>query len=646
MSSVLKLLILEDRSEDVELVLYELRHAGFHPRWWHAENEEQYEQYLMANEVDVILADYVLPQFDALRALQMVKERNLDVPFIVVTGTASEDVVVQCMNQGAADYLLKDRLTRLGQAITHALEERKLRVDKRRTEDALQESDERFKRLAENVQDIIYRIRFSPDFAMEYISPAAKDITGYTPQEYYTDPSLWLNVLREKDAISLCEKILNSQNASTRLTQIWCRDGLLRWLETRDTVVLDANGQLIAVEGVARDVTEREQTAETLRHNDAKMRALLDGIPDIMFLVRGDGTILECKFPGNSTQTAEKLIDCNLSELSELGLVPVDAVRAAKDVLRRALETHQAQALAVEFETPPKGRRYFDLRASASGENEVVLIVREVTESRRAHETLVRAELMNAEIGRERELVQLKENFISMISHEFRTPLAVIMSSIETLEYYSDRMTPERRLEKLHKVKAQTEYMSELMNQVLFISRAKAGKLRFEPRQMNLITFCQDMIEHTKLRSGYKQHVMTFHHEGDLDKVWIDEKLLQHILINLLENAAKYSPAGSEIKFEATEQGDYVSFTVSDRGIGIPPDDQVHLFEAFHRARNTDGIGGTGLGLSIVKNSVDVHQGIITCESQPDVGTTFTVLLPLRLEKSLLPKGGENVDDD
>jgi PAS domain S-box-containing protein len=754
MSSMLKLLILEDRPEDVELVLYELRRAGFHPRWWHAENEEQYTQYLAANEMDLILADYRLPQFNALRALQMMKERNIDVPFIVVTGTVNEETVVECMHQGAADYLLKDRLARLGQAVTRALDERQLRVEKQLAETALHESDERFERLAENAQDVIYRMQILPKFIIDYISPASLKVLGYSPQEFYRDHSLWLKILHEDDYLHFQERIAKHLNPPRRPIRIIRRDGQIRWMDIRDTPVLDEDGYLTAIEGVARDITdrvlaeevlreseekfkaifresldvifiadietgfiinineavkrtlgyapedlidkhfsvlfgaqtalmeklkqahiahgvldsniflradgsvcpmdvtatmipwgksrailvtlrdvsEREQAAEALRHNDAKLRALLNGIPDIMFLVNGDGIILECKFPHSSTAVGDRLVGLDLTAVSLLSPIPVEVFEEVKIVVRQALETREPQSHESRFESTDKGVRFFDVRASASGENEVVLIVRDVTDSRHAHEKLVRAEMMNAELEHERELVQLKENFISMVSHEFRTPLAVIMSAVDLLEHYFDRLEPERRVEKLRKVKMQADYMNDLLDQVLFISRAKSGKLRFQPKQVDLIAFCLDMIEHTKLRKDYKDHVITFQQAGDLSAVWLDEKLLQHILTNLLENAIKYSPAKSEVIFEVTALGSNVVMKVSDHGIGIPSEDQAHLFEAFHRAGNTDDISGTGLGLSIVKNSVEIHHGTISYESQPNEGTTFIVTLPCRVD--------------
>jgi hypothetical protein len=156
-----QILILEDSVSDTEIMLYELRSSGLEVEWQRVETEAGFLNQLDAG-CDVIIADYRMPQFDAMRALRLLHERNLDIPLIVVTGSISEEVAVECMKQGAADYLLKDRLVRLGPAVMRAVQEKKLRDEKRQAEVALKESEERFRRLADNAPDIIYRYQVTP----------------------------------------------------------------------------------------------------------------------------------------------------------------------------------------------------------------------------------------------------------------------------------------------------------------------------------------------------------------------------------------------------------------------------------------------------------------------------------------------------
>ena len=171
----LRALILEDRGSDVELMLHELRRAEFKVDWQAVDNEADYCAHLDP-ALDIILADYSLPQFSALRALQLLRERGLDIPFIVITGSISEEVAVECVLQGAADYLLKDRLARLGQAIEQALERKRLRAERRQAEETLRESEARYKKLADSITDIFFAL--DKDLRFTYWNKATEALTG------------------------------------------------------------------------------------------------------------------------------------------------------------------------------------------------------------------------------------------------------------------------------------------------------------------------------------------------------------------------------------------------------------------------------------------------------------------------------------
>ena len=239
-------------------------------------------------------------------------------------------------------------------------------------------------------------------------------------------------------------------------------------------------------------------------------------------------------------------------------------------------------------------------------------------------------------LAQEIELNELKSRFLTTTSHEFRTPLAIILSSAELLDQYSSRLSEEKKTSYLRRIQTSVRHMSRLVTDVLLVEKGRAGQMQFNPKPMDLVTFFQTIIEEFQLDIDI-QHQIRLTVEGLDDTthlpVQMDESLLQHILYNLLSNAVKYSAPGSQVSLNLAHSGDKVRFTVADQGIGIPAEDQSRIFESFHRATNVDDIPGTGLGLSIVKQAVEQHQGSIQMQSQEGHGTTFTVELPLAAEK-------------
>ncbi len=268
----LSVLILEDSVVDTELMLYELRNAGIQPHWQRVETEAEYLSQLNLGW-DVILADYTLPQFNAIRALRLLQERGLDIPFMIVTGTVSEEVAVECMKQGAADYLLKDRLVRLGQAVVQAVQQKKMRDEKRLAEVALKESEERFRRLADNAQDVIYRYRFTAPRGFEYISPAVTSITGKTPQEHYADPNLSFKIIHEDDR-KVLRQWLSGKELTQPITLRWRKDKAIIWAEHSNVLIYNKTGHLIAIEGIARNITKRKQAEIKLQQQAERDRLL------------------------------------------------------------------------------------------------------------------------------------------------------------------------------------------------------------------------------------------------------------------------------------------------------------------------------------------------------------------------------------
>jgi two-component system, sensor histidine kinase and response regulator len=235
---------------------------------------------------------------------------------------------------------------------------------------------------------------------------------------------------------------------------------------------------------------------------------------------------------------------------------------------------------------------------------------------------------LSAALEREKELNQLKSRFVSMVSHEFKTPLTTITLSCNLLERYSDRMPAEKRVEELHVIERTVDHLRELVEQVLTLSRADAGKLQIHLEALDVQAWCERLTEHFQaLCEG--THTITLTFTGHTGTAVCDPTLLEHIFSNLLSNAIRYSPAGGNILFDCVRETDVWVWRVKDPGMGMSDVDQQHLFEPFHRGENVGTIKGTGLGLSIVKQCVELLGGAIRVESTLNQGTAFTVTLPI-----------------
>ncbi len=263
-----------------------------------------------------------------------------------------------------------------------------------------------------------------------------------------------------------------------------------------------------------------------------------------------------------------------------------------------------------------------------SGEISYIIVnIQDITERKQAEK-----EILNS-LQKATELNELKSHFITLISHEFRTPLTVILSSTQLLQHYSHKLSDSRKQKSFQQIETAIKRLTQLLEDVLVINKAEAENLELTPAPINLENFCHQLITEMQLTDGNK-HQILFTHTGECFDAVMDEKVLSHILTNLLSNALKYSPDSKDIEFELSCQNQQATFKIKDYGIGIPSQDFPKLFEAFHRAYNIGNIPGVGVGLFIAKKMVDLHQGSINCISKVGIGTTFTVTIPWNCQEN------------
>lgn len=245
---------------------------------------------------------------------------------------------------------------------------------------------------------------------------------------------------------------------------------------------------------------------------------------------------------------------------------------------------------------------------------------------RRAEQELLRT------LARERELSRLKSSFVSLVSHEFRTPIGVIHSSAEILERYLPLLPEAERLEHLKAIQSHSWRMAALMEDVLVFGRVEAGRLEFRPSTFDLTEACRRWTEEILRTTDHRCPIRLIIELGlPTPFAQGDPDLLRHIVTNLLSNAVKYSPDGGAIDFIVERDEGIAVFRIEDRGLGIPAADLDRLFTAFQRGSNVSHLPGTGLGLAVIRHCLDLHRGRIELTSQEGLGTRATVRIPLFL---------------
>ena len=244
-------------------------------------------------------------------------------------------------------------------------------------------------------------------------------------------------------------------------------------------------------------------------------------------------------------------------------------------------------------------------------------------------EALAQANLRLADsLQVEKELGQMRANFVSLVSHEFRTPLEVILTSSDILDRYLERLSPEKRAGHLRTIHESVKRMSAMMEDVLLLGRIEAGKMSFTPKPVRLEEFSARVLDELESATGRSGRI-ELKLASDLPIAQADEALLRHMLVNLLSNALKYSPDEALVSLQLTRTGRSAVFIIADRGRGIPAADRARLFQSFQRGSNVSDTPGTGLGLLLVKKCVDIHGGSISFTSEEGLGTTFEVVLPI-----------------
>lgn len=492
-------------------------------------------------------------------------------------------------------------------------------TERRLAEEALRESEQRFRRLAENEQDIIYRYRRLPEPGAEYVSPAMFPIMGYTPEECYENPQLPFEVIHPDDRARLQEAI-DKELEEPRIYRCIRKDGEIVWLEDRPRNVRDQQGRVVAVEGVARDVTAQKHAETALRGSEARFRALFDNSVVPMIVLDDERRIVDAN---------EAL--CTLAGVSydELLRMTVDDLAESEEEVEQAWHLLMAEGQA-DGQLRVRRRdgmvREIEFHAKANVQPSRHLgVAYEVTERRQLEAQLRQAQKMEA-IGR----------LAGGVAHDFNNQLAAIKlyADLAVANLDGDHERARRELEGLQRV---TDRAAALTRQLLAFGRRQI----LNPSALDLNDVV--VLAETMLVRLIGEHItLDTKIDPDLDTVVADPAQLEQLIVNLVVNArdaisgngtVTIRTANADLEREdgrgiATFQpGRYVVLTVSDTGRGMDADTRARVFEPFFTTKGTGE--GTGLGLATAYGFVKQTGGYIWVDSEPGEGTTVTVALPV-----------------
>ncbi len=639
--------------------------------------------YLQDNPVDVLLLDMGLPDSVGLQTFLRIKAQHPALPVVILSGDSRDEQALAAVHNGAQDYLVKGEVSGplLVRSLRYAQERKQAEVLRQRyaqTLEILQVIDRAIIQatsvsgLAHTVFRYLQRLIPFQDVCLLLVdkvtrrsSAFAFDLTTASPQSTCsqraaTDDEImrFSACLTSSTSISLlspsetvCPNMIPPGMAAALQALLVVKEGLIGTFtlaaagpETFQPDHLEILAQITNQLAVAIDrlqLMERQaehasllektvaQRTEQLQAAKERAESILNHSLDGMVLldhtlcIRRANPAFQTLFcEGNRSDNTETNPQSYIGK-QLVGLIAPDDAKLVTATIHDCLATRQekyVEALACRTDGTQ-----FDIELSIGYVDQyyVVCTMRNISARK-----LAEAALQDA-LEREKELNQLKSQFVAMTSHEFRTPLAAILVLVESLSYYRHKMTAEQVDQRLNRVKSQVGYLTEVMDDILCLARLQSRQAEFKPVIGDMDALCRTIIKEFTSRSDIR-HDIRYTCNGPQRHCMIDDRLMRQVLSNLLSNAIKYSPNATELSVYLEYQPTTMVLSVQDAGIGIPDNARHHLFEPFLRADNVAGIAGTGLGLTIVKESVERHQGTIAVTSALGQGTTFTVTVPIQ----------------
>lgn len=366
--------------------------------------------------------------------------------------------------------------------------------------------------------------------------------------------------------------------------------------------------------GLQSQIQERRMAEEALKESQKLYQAIAKNFPSGIINVLDSN--YNYVFVDGSLRTRLPQNTDRLIGTSYLDHFPEDL---KEDVRNYLDQVNRKDRQPVEFED---NGRHYRLRGNSISKDQILVVEEDITSAKRVEKEIIKS------LERERELNELKSRFVSMASHEFRTPLSTILSSASLINRYEDSEQQDKRQKHVNKIRSSVQNLTNILNNFLSIEKVERGQVESESSEIDLKELLEETADELKdvMKTGQKIDTVF---NISTNEINTDPKLIKNILINLVSNASKYSSEGEHIVLRASTTDKQLLLEVQDFGIGIPPSEQRNLFQPFFRAENVTNIQGTGLGLNIVKKYVELLQGEINFTSEEHKGTTFSITIPL-----------------
>jgi len=629
----LRILILEDVAADAELVERTLREAGIEFTSRRVDNRDDFLKQLEDFSPDVILSDYMMPQFTGLEALALVKERYPAIPLIIVTGSINEETAVECMNRGAADYLIKENLARLGPAVERTLENKRTREEKERAEASIIRSARQWRTSFDSISDTVCLLDLQG--TVQRCNKAFRNLADKPFQEII-GRSCYEVMHGSSEPIEDCPLIRMRDSRRREERELSLND---RWFNVTVDPLLDEEGNLTGAVHVMSDITERREAEEEIRISQEAfaeerdlLNSLLDNVPDQIWI----------------KDTNSKFIRTNKATALWFGLSdPEQAVgktdfdffteehaNIAYEDEQELIRSGKAVVGKEEKETWPDREDTWVSTTKVPLRNPngdiigIIGISRDITEHKKLEEQFLQSQKMEA-VGR----------LAGGVAHDFNNMMTVVIGYSELLLSKLKREEVEYKC--VEGIMNAGKRSASLTHRLLAFSRKQV----FQPRVANLNALVTDLEKMLKRLIG-EDIELQLNLDSKLGAVRVDPSQVDQIIMNLAVNARDAMPRGGKIDIEtanvelddeycrlhmSVQPGPYVMLAVSDTGIGMDKETQSRIFEPFFSTKEEGK--GTGLGLSTVYGIVKQSKGNIWVYTEPGQGTTFKIYLP-RIEEA------------